>query len=295
MTKRLKRQGIYARLYASINDDPELLMLSDRAFRVWVRALPWSRERVTDGVVTTKAADFLSSQDRAPIDELVEAGLWEPIPEGWYIVGYDECQETSDDIERLSNAGKKGNEVRWKRHRKMQGNIRIGSRSDPIVIPSESESESELTTVVPSLTRRDNGTFYPSALVEEVNAKSKIPLSEKTRTGDEETVFTAWKKATGKEKSRLDPKRRKCITRALANYPLGDVLAATRGWRHSPHHRGENERHTIYNDLTLLLRDADHIEKFRDLELFGAPPRSNGAISIGEAVATAERLRREGR
>lgn len=79
-------------------------------------------------------------------------------------------------------------------------------------------------------------------------------------------MFGAWIEATGKTgATRLDSKRRRLIKAALADYPPDDVIDAVRGWRQSPHHRGENERRTVFNDLGLLLRDSEHIEKFRDL------------------------------
>lgn len=82
-------------------------------------------------------------------------------------------------------------------------------------------------------------------------------------------VFDAWVEATGRRKgqTKLDPKRRRLIAKALASYPLEEVLAAVRGWRHDPHNRGENDRGRPYNDIGLLLRDSEHIERFRDLEL----------------------------
>lgn len=87
--------------------------------------------------------------------------------------------------------------------------------------------------------------------------------AEKER-GMVERIFAAWVKSTGREKCQLDAKRRKLITQALAGYPPEDVVAAVRGWEAFPHNRGENERKTVYNDLSLLLRDAEHIERFRD-------------------------------
>lgn len=80
-------------------------------------------------------------------------------------------------------------------------------------------------------------------------------------------VFDAWRQAAGRgDRTVLDPKRRRLISSALATYPLDDVLDAVRGWRKSPHHAGQNDSGTVYNDLGLLLRDAEHIEKFRDME-----------------------------
>ncbi len=87
-------------------------------------------------------------------------------------------------------------------------------------------------------------------------------------------VFEAWKQSTGRPRANLGGatgrKRRALIQRALKDYPLEDVLAAVQGWKRSAHHRGENSRRTVYNDLELLLRDAEHIERFRDLHLAGS-------------------------
>lgn len=89
-----------------------------------------------------------------------------------------------------------------------------------------------------------------------------------------EQVFDAWKASTKKTAATvLDPKRRALIIKALATYPIADVLDAVRGWEHSAHHRGENDGGTVYNDLGLLLRDAGNIERFRDL---ARGPRQSG-------------------
>jgi hypothetical protein len=81
-----------------------------------------------------------------------------------------------------------------------------------------------------------------------------------------QVVFDAWIAATKKTAAtKLDRTRRARIEKALAGYPLDDVLDAVRGWDHSPFHRGENPTSTVYNDLGLLLRDSGQIEKFRDL------------------------------
>ena len=73
--------------------------------------------------------------------------------------------------------------------------------------------------------------------------------------------------ATGKDpgRTRLDQKRRRTISRALEAHPVEDVLDAVVGWRHEPFYCGENDRGRAFNDLGLLLRDAEHVERFRDL------------------------------
>ena len=95
------------------------------------------------------------------------------------------------------------------------------------------------------------------------------PLSPNgDRAAQVNTVFAAWVEATERDpkRTKLSTERRKLIERRLKDWSLDDLLAAVRGWRHSPHHRGENDRGRPYNDLELLLRDAKHIEEFRDLE-----------------------------
>lgn len=82
-------------------------------------------------------------------------------------------------------------------------------------------------------------------------------------------VFTAWVESTGRDKSRtkLTAERVRCIkARMKDGYDLNDLIDAVRGWKRSPFHRGENERKVTYDDLTFLLRDGTHVEKFRNLE-----------------------------
>jgi hypothetical protein len=99
--------------------------------------------------------------------------------------------------------------------------------------------------------------------------------------GRVDLVFEAWKTSTGRTRVKLDEKRRRLIRNALKSYDLDDVLAAVDGWRFSPMHAGDNERQTVYNDLSLLLRDGEHIERFRDYKL--------GSLN-GANVRSAERL-----
>jgi hypothetical protein len=94
-----------------------------------------------------------------------------------------------------------------------------------------------------------------------------IELDKDYVNEDVDRVWSAWLESTGKNPNRakLDAKRKKLIVKALADYTVGEVVAAVTGWEFSPHHRGENERGTKYNDLSLLLRNPENIERFRDL------------------------------
>lgn len=102
-------------------------------------------------------------------------------------------------------------------------------------------------------------------------------------------MFQAWIEATDRtDRTQLDAKRRSLIARALKGYPVQDVIAAVRGWRHSAFHCGDNPHGTIHNDLGLLLRDAAHIEKFRDLEYNGPAQvrrESKGTAALNRVMA----------
>lgn len=94
-----------------------------------------------------------------------------------------------------------------------------------------------------------------------------------------EIVFEAWKSVTKRTAATvLDAKRQRLIANALRTHPLDDVLDAVRGWEHSSYHRGKNSARTPYNDLGLLLRDAEHIERFRDLAR--GPRQPSGASHL---------------
>lgn len=138
---------------------------------------------------------------------------------------------------------------------------------------------------------------------------SENPVVEQARPADPdpigseqvEQVFAAWQQSTGKHRAVLDPKRQRLIRGALKSHGLEVTLLAVRGWENSPHHRGENERGTVYNDLELLLRDAKHIEQFAGYargEGLRTPAARRRAAANGEEganprdlLAAAERMR----
>jgi hypothetical protein len=91
-------------------------------------------------------------------------------------------------------------------------------------------------------------------------------MSARTPTTEEiAEIFDAYITWAGKtDRYLLDEKRKRLIRNALRRYPKQDVVDAVRGWVKIPHNRGENAQGQVYNDLELLLRDSQHIERFRD-------------------------------
>lgn len=73
-------------------------------------------------------------------------------------------------------------------------------------------------------------------------------------------VFEHWKVTWEHPKAALDLKRTASIKRALSVYSADDLCIAISGYRNSPHHTGQNDRQTVYDDIGLLLRDSAHID-----------------------------------
>ena len=96
-------------------------------------------------------------------------------------------------------------------------------------------------------------------------------------------VFEEWQEATGHHKAVLDRKRRRVIESALKHYPVEDCVAACRGVMLFPHNRGATNGQR-YDDITLVLRDSEHIERFRDRYLGEGQARPEDHALLGALV-----------
>lgn len=133
------------------------------------------------------------------------------------------------------------------------------------VSPSETDSESD--------TEKNKKTPSESRVAQE---RDDTPTTR---------IFAHWCGEFRHPKASLDPKRRRAIQRALEAYDEATVCAAISGYKLSPHHMGQNDQRTIYDDISLFLRDAEHIE--RGLNFARAPP-----VAVKSAVQLMqERLR----
>lgn len=81
-----------------------------------------------------------------------------------------------------------------------------------------------------------------------------------------EAVFARWKATMGHPRARLDPKRAKAIRGMLAiGYTVEDLELAIFGCSVSPFHQGQNDRATRFDDIGLICRDAEHVDRFIEL------------------------------
>jgi hypothetical protein len=117
-----------------------------------------------------------------------------------------------------------------------------------------------------------------------------------------ERVFEHWVFMLGKAPGRvaLGPQRRRAIERALDLYPEATLLLAVEGCASSAWHAGDNDRRRPFDDLALILRDEEHIERFAEmgqrlrdrLRDRDAQARSVVPIATPDAAAVAEQRER---
>lgn len=78
-----------------------------------------------------------------------------------------------------------------------------------------------------------------------------------------EDIFDYWKELCGHSRSRMDASRKRAIQERLKDgYTVEDLKLAIAGCRASKFHQGENDRRKRYDDITLICRDAMHVDQF---------------------------------
>lgn len=102
-------------------------------------------------------------------------------------------------------------------------------------------------------------------------------------------VFDHWKIVHQHPNAVGDEKRQRTIRARLRDgYTVEQLCQAIDGCKNSPHHMGQNDTSTVYDDLSLICRDATHVDKF--IKLADQSPHLNGVSAVGKrAISTAER------
>jgi len=89
--------------------------------------------------------------------------------------------------------------------------------------------------------------------------KPVAPVSQELTTKIE-NVWKEYIQIMAKPRARLDDKRRRLIAKALEIYTYDELVHAIKGYTFSPFHMGDNEKKKRWDDIELLLRDAQHID-----------------------------------
>ncbi len=86
---------------------------------------------------------------------------------------------------------------------------------------------------------------------------------EEPKTDPIEATFQHWQQICNYRRARLDEKRRKLIlARMKDGYSLEDMQDAINGCYLSAFHQGDNSEGKRYDDISLILRDAAHVDAF---------------------------------
>lgn len=76
-------------------------------------------------------------------------------------------------------------------------------------------------------------------------------------------IFEHWQKTMNHPQAKLDDKRKRVIVKALElGFDVSQLKLAISGCKNTPFNMGKNDRNQVYDDITLVLRDAGHIERF---------------------------------
>ncbi len=92
-------------VHTGIPSSPKHAPLSDAAFRLWMHALCWSKEHLTDGFIPAAMLPTLHPRGRKVVTELLavmvpdKGPLWHEVEGGYRIHDYAEWQETKDRVQ----------------------------------------------------------------------------------------------------------------------------------------------------------------------------------------------------
>jgi hypothetical protein len=105
----------WARFEDRFPSNRKIRKLDDAAFRLYVSAICWSSENLTDGVVEADDLPLVSDvrQPSDAVQTLVRLGLWEELSGGWFIHDYFEYNPTAEQV-RADRALKTARQQRWR-------------------------------------------------------------------------------------------------------------------------------------------------------------------------------------
>lgn len=95
------------------------------------------------------------------------------------------------------------------------------------------------------------------------SSSSSSSSSNKNNNTSAEEVFEYWKSIHGHPRAILDAKRRRLINdRLKEGFTVESLKLAIDGCKASAWHQGENDRHQVFDDISLICRDAGKVEQF---------------------------------
>lgn len=265
-------------------DHPKVIALQSRrgwasAVALWTLSGAWASKHLTDGHVPSGIIRRLGC---APADAraLVAVGLWVEVEGGYRFHDFHDYNPAESEVKAKREATRERvARYREERRRNASGNASGNAPCNAL------QPRAGNDPVTPPPTRPDptrpvvNNPLPPSPPEAEPDApppeppsrgKPRLPVSE---------VFGYWRERAGKSAAtKLDAKRRRRIEWALGAYGLEAVQRCIDGYAASEWHMGANDRGQRYDDLTLWLRDAEHVERGIAMAAEGPNPMRRGAL-----------------
>lgn len=109
----------WARFDDRFPSNRKIRMLGDGAFRLYVSAVCWSAENLTDGFIPHDELLLVSDTRDAEgaCEELVKRKLWTAVAGGWQIHDYHEYNPTADQV-RAERKAKTARQERWRENKR---------------------------------------------------------------------------------------------------------------------------------------------------------------------------------
>ena len=177
----------WIKLDDTLPNNPKILPLSDKAFRLYIEGLCYANQYLTDGFLAQAVVNRLDSGNAA--QELLLAGLWLEVDLGMQIHDYCEHQTSRKAVEE-------------KREQVRNRVTRYREKSNIDVTPSETETETETETDKRSLFD-EFWKIYPLKVGKGAALKA---FSKAVRTTEAEIIIK------GATRYKLDPNRSQAYT-----------------------------------------------------------------------------------
>lgn len=153
---------------------------------------------------------------------------------------------------------------------------KVGLLENKELTPSSPETPSSptvRTTVVPMSRLQKSHNRTTASLYEQDELTRRKEQDEsmsniRSTAGGEilspaQEVFDYWRTTLNHPKAKFDKKRARLIKARLdEGYPVHHLKAAVDGCKASPFHQGDNDRFRKYDAISLIFRDAEHVEQF---------------------------------
>ena len=262
----------WGKVHGSITWHAKALAAGAAALGVWVRLLGHCAQHLTDGFVAAPVALAVGSSSPGAVDALVRAGLLVVAEGGYRLHDYLEHNSSRADIEASREASRERKAKSRSTAKLMRSRVtvavtgRVTDAVSPAGSPFAGEREIELEEKEHTSSPANDAPAVstPALALEEPKTGAPAPASA-SAGGVVVELFRHWQRVHGHPSAKLDAPRRRAIERALKSHGVDVVRAAIDGCAKSPFHKGENDRGQVYDDLTLILRNASKIEHFASL------------------------------